>query len=229
MKPSRPTLAAAALTVALIASAGVAGYQLFACGGAASFGQDTNVISLLRAAPCALGERYHCQAMVRAVDGLRGLGKDRALTILQSYLDEVGPQGDPRQKQKVLLVCRLLFVNPQGWRPPRLGHAEPDVAPDAAQSFPLFPIALSKNVPFLLVRGYAAAGYSGDTPEKCVQLCQALNLISADLAEVNYRSAAEDLIQGNEFQRLYLASQERMNMAALILAQADPEGGVRSK
>ncbi len=131
------------------------------------------------------------------------------------------------QGKKVLLVCRLLFFNSGGWRTPRLGHAEPDVDLRVAERFPLFPMALSHGVPFLLVRGYASGGHSEDTPERCVELCETLSLITADLSEEGFQKAAPDLIESEAFQALYLDPKGRREAAAMILGQAASAPAVR--
>ncbi len=79
---------------------------------------------------------------------------------------------------------------------------------------------LSHRVPFLLVGGYNAGGYSGDTPEKCVQLCEKFSIIKDDLPEEGFEKAAQDLIQSEIFQKLYLTADGRNEAAQMILAQA---------
>jgi len=94
------------------------------------------------------GEWYHCEQMVRAVNSLRRLGKEEALAVLKNHLRENDRYASPDQYWKLHLVCRLLFVNPQGWKFPRLGHAFPEIDWKVAEQLPQFPIALSHGVPF---------------------------------------------------------------------------------
>jgi hypothetical protein len=176
----------------------------------------------LTAAPCIRGEFYRCGSMVRAVNDLRRLGKEQALATLRSHLSDAGAGGDPAEREKLLMICRVLFVNPAGWHPPRLGHPEPEIDPESVKLFPLFPIAMAHNVPFLLVRGYASGGYSGDTPEKCVQSCQELSLIPSDLPEKGFTEAAYELIRSPQFKKLYPAAKDIDEVSKMILAQAQP-------
>lgn len=81
---------------------------------------------------------------------------------------------------------------------------------------------MSHNVPFLLIRGYISGGYSGDTPEKCVESCRALNLIPADLSETDFEKAAVDLTGSDEFRKLYLAGNDVDGAKKMVLAQAKP-------
>jgi hypothetical protein len=159
--------------------------------------------------------------MVRAVNRLRAMGKEQALAALRNHLRTVGTTGDPMQGKKVLLVCRLLFANPAGWHAPRLGHPEPDVDLRTAERFPLFPIAVSRGVPFLLVRGYASGGRSEDTPQKCVEFCEGLSLITADLREEGFQKAAGDLIKTDLFQGLYLDPKSKREATEMIMRQAE--------
>jgi hypothetical protein len=199
-------------------------FTAFTVAHAAASGAEVSSASTLTNAPCIRGEFYHCDRMVRAVNDLRRLGKDRALATLRSYLSEVGPGGDPGEREKVLMICRVLFVNPAGWPPPRLGHPEPEIDLETVKLFPLFPIAMAHNVPFLLVRGYASGGYSDDTPQKCLQVCQELSLIPSDLPEKGFTEAAHELIQSPQFKKLYPAAKDRDEASRMILAQAEPAG-----
>jgi hypothetical protein len=184
-------------------------------------GQDTNVVAiLLRASPYIDGNSYRCSDMVHAVNGLRRLGKGPAIGVLQNYLRENGIEGDLQQRNKILIICRMLFVNPNGWKIPRLGQPDPEVDWTIADKFPLFPIAVSNGVPFLLIRGYNAIGYSGDTPEKCVELCAGFSLVPDDFREGDYENAARELVQSENFQKLYSDSQKRKQWGEMILNQA---------
>src|ERR1041384_7012003 len=93
----------------------------------ASAAQDTNAAALLARAPLIRGDSYRCEDMVLAVNCLRHLGKERALTALKDYLRNNDPYAAPGEHKKILLVCRLLFTNPQGWKAPRLGPPIPEI------------------------------------------------------------------------------------------------------
>src|SRR5262245_4229523 len=71
--------------------------------------------AMLDRIPMVAGRRYRCEEMVRVVNYLRKMGKEKSLSALRQYL------GRTRNHGEVLLVCRLLFVNPKGWQPPILG------------------------------------------------------------------------------------------------------------
>src|SRR5690349_17219248 len=76
-------------------------------------------IAMLKKAPSIVGDRYQCREMVQVVNHLRELGKDRSLAVLRDYLMGGGDH------DKVLIICRLLFINPKGWEPPILGECVP--------------------------------------------------------------------------------------------------------
>ena len=181
-------------------------------------------ISVVKKLPCdtVYGSRYNSKAMVQCVNELRRLGKKRALAALRRHIERNGIRGDPREEEKVLLVCRLLFVNPAGWQPPRLGAPGPEVASDLIEEFPLFPIALEKGVPFLLLEGYRGGGFSSDTGGRCVQLCESFSIITGDLPEVGLKNAAHELIRTKAFRRLYIKPSDADRMADMVLRQAGP-------
>jgi hypothetical protein len=79
----------------------------------------------------------------------------------------------------------------------------------------------------LLVRGYASGGYSGDTPEKCIKECEGLPLVAKDLSEEGFERAANDLINSDNFQRLYLSETGKADSVKMILAQAQLVGGLK--
>jgi hypothetical protein len=178
--------------------------------------------SLVRKAPNISGYQYQTDAMVESINGLRRLGKDKALAVLRQYYDEVGDSGDPGQRKKLFLICRLLFVNPQGWKTPGLGHPEPEINWDLHEQFPLFPLALSGGVPFVLVSGYIAGGYTSDTPDKCIELCRGFSLITSDLPTTNHLDAAIDLVQSEKFKRLYSDTNDLPNVSEMVMRQVEP-------
>ena len=181
---------------------------------------DTNAIALLSKAPAIRGQTYSCGDMVRAVNSLRHLGKEGALAVLKNHLRQNDQDASPQQHWKLHLVCRLLFVNPEGWKYPRLGQPFPDVDWAVAERLPQFPMILSQGVPFLLLRGYGMGGYTSDTGEKCVELCEKFPLISADLPEKGFQEAAQELIKNETFQKLYSTPEGRKEATEMILAQA---------
>lgn len=163
----------------------------------------TATIGKLANAPRIEGNSYNCNDMVSCVNSLRRLGKTEALSSLRAHIRQNGQTGDPREESKSLLVCRLLFDNPAGWKPPRLGAPSPDVNWKIAGEFPLFPIAWAQGVPFLLLNGYQSGGFTSDTGAACVKICEGLPLISTDLPDSGYVEAAEALIVSERFRRLY--------------------------
>jgi hypothetical protein len=182
--------------------------------------QVTNAVVLVRNAPLIDGSSFCCDAMVRAVNSLRRLGKNDALEVLRTNLRENGNVAASEQNEKILLICRLLFVNPQGWKQPRLGQPDPDVDRRESEKIPLFPLILSHGTPFLLVRGYEASGYTSDTADKCVELCEKFSLILDDLPEKDYENAARELIRTETFKNLYLTAENRNAAEKMVLAQA---------
>jgi hypothetical protein len=167
--------------------------------------------------------------MVQVVNHLRKLGKERSLAVLREYLLTKATNKevfDSEANEKVLFICRLLFVNPKGWQPPGLGSPGPNFNAQVAKHFRLFPIAISNGVPFLLIRGYELGG-NPEHATDCVQHCEGLSLIEKDYPLAGYEKAARDLIQTDSFYQLYEPLYEPFYkadspraMAEMILRQA---------
>ncbi len=167
---------------------------------------------ILSKAPSILrSQTYRCRDMVEVVNHLRRLGKDKALTVLREYLEISG------EDDRVLVICRLLFVNPKGWNPPGLGEPSPPINWKVAKEFPLFPIALSDRVPFLLV-GYQLGGMP-EWAGRCLKLCEGLSLVEHDYPLSGYEKAARALIQTAAFRQLYQKYSPEI-LEERILAQA---------
>jgi hypothetical protein len=67
---------------------------------------------MMRNAPSLSGESYRCETTAKLVNYLRGLGKEQTLTILRNYVRRGSRGYDVDHGERVVLLCRLLFVNP---------------------------------------------------------------------------------------------------------------------
>jgi hypothetical protein len=163
---------------------------------------------------------YQPNKLITTVNTLRALGKERALEILRIY--EARDPTDLKKNQDVEIICRFLFVRPAGWEPPTLGAAVPDTTFDGERRFSRFPIAVSNDVPFLLVAGYNVGG-GGPHGWSTLMDCRELSLISKDLPTTDGEraiAAAEALTSSDAFNHLY-RDQEQLAMArSFVLGQA---------
>jgi hypothetical protein len=177
---------------------------------------DHGEFAFLKHAPEIYGDTYQCGEIVQTVNQLRKLGKEKCLTALRKYVVSA------ENNETVLIVCRLMFVNPKGWEPPHLGSSNPKINAKVAKQFPLFPIAISNGVPFLLIRGYDIGGVP-EQATKCLKLCEGLSLIEKDYPLTGYEKAARDLVQMDAFRLLYEPRYDAENsrgMARMIMHQA---------
>jgi hypothetical protein len=171
-------------------------------------------VAIVKAAPSVHASTYKCGKMVWVVNYLRRLGKEKSLTALRKYLASGG------EHNKVIVICRLLFANPKGWATPKLGQPVPEINASGVRQMPMFPLALSNRVPFLLVEGYDIIG----VPESALlslQLCEGLALVTEDYPITGHEKAARDLVNKASFLQLY-EPQQRREMAEIILRQAKP-------
>jgi hypothetical protein len=101
------------------------------------------------------GHRHDPAALIRAVNHLREFGRNQTLALLQELADSTPPG-----PESALLVARVLFPrSSSGAPPPELRLGAPDMGPplDPAD-FPLFPVAVHREIPFVLVGGYRLGG-----------------------------------------------------------------------
>jgi hypothetical protein len=202
------------MKITLIASV----FLFLNCGFYGSGHAQTPDIEYLKKIPWNSGYKYRCDDMVRAVNHLRSLGKEKAIEVLDEYVT----QPDPTGTENALYICRLLFVSTNGWKALSLGQVAPTINTNARARFPLFPVAITNGVPFFLVEGYRGGG-RGSSPIMCVESCKGLSLIPADLSGTNYDVAALALTQSREFLELYPKSPEREEMTEMIVRQAKRE------
>ena len=177
---------------------------------------NTSNLDIIKQAP-AIDSDYHCRDMVRAVNYLRSVGKDKALAMLRDYCKE--NYGSGKEDAKVNMICKLLFVNPKGWPRSILGMPVPRVTTNGMVQFPIFPLALSDGVPFMLVSGYQGSGQF-DSPLMTLKMCDELSVITEDMPQTNYDSAAHSLVNSTNFSQLYVDPRDTVVMTDFIYTQA---------
>jgi hypothetical protein len=163
---------------------------------------------------------YRCKDMVPCVNTLRRAGKIGALQAMQQYVQIHKQSGNPLQEQMLIYVCQILFINPEGWA--QLG-GDPETDESIAKSFPIFPIAMSDGVPFLLIEGHVIDGVPATSATEQLRKCEDLQVIGRDLPTKDFKKAAQDLIHTELFQNLYKNPHDRDRMAQEILNQADED------
>lgn len=178
--------------------------------GCASIKDDAK-LDIVDRTPKIAGYHYRCDDMIKTVNMLRRCGKPQALAILRKY--SLTHSNDLYQADRVALICFLLFKNSRMWGNTRFGAPAPDINVNiASTNYPLFPLALSDGVPFLLVNGYiVGGGIGGSARERSLAFitqCEDLPMISEDLPTRGYRRAAEDLISSPQFRNLYANTNE---------------------
>ncbi|MBI5487590.1 MAG: hypothetical protein HY905_09675 [Deltaproteobacteria bacterium] len=105
------------------------------------------------------GAQFDPRPLIRAVNALQPLGKERALAAISEYLRVVSPYEDGGY-EGTLLVLRTLFDVPEaeGGLPPMLVGAPSPPAPEDPGLLPRFPLLFAGDIPFLAVRGYMLGG-----------------------------------------------------------------------
>lgn len=120
------------------------------------------LLELLAAVP-SYDDTLEPLALVRAVNALHALGKDRALAVVDEFLRVSSWLDDPG-REGVFLVMRALFDVPAAGMPPMMVGAPSPAPPQDPALAPRFPLVIVDDVPFKLVRGYMLAGHA-EPPE----------------------------------------------------------------
>jgi len=165
------------------------------------------------------GSFYRCRDMINCVNTLRHAGKSAAIQALERY-DQLHPEDVGPLDRKLIYVCRLLFVGTNAWPHLNLGRPVPETDYIIDNRFPLFPIALSDGVPFMLVNGSQMYGMPSTTGAYDVRKCRDFQLIDHDYPTKGFERAAQDLIQSELFQKLYKDPLDKEQMTQEILNQA---------
>jgi hypothetical protein len=110
------------------------------------------------------GGSYNPRFVIRAVNALQPLGKERALAVIDEFL-RVASHWDDDGREGMFLVLRTLFdvpADPGYMRRMMVGAAGPE--PKDPKLLPRFPVALEQDIPLLTVSGYTLAGQA-EPPE----------------------------------------------------------------
>ena len=111
------------------------------------------------------GWDYNPRKVIRAVNLLQPLGKEKALAAIDEFL-RVSPYWDDDGRDGVFLVLRTLFDVPEDpdHMPPMFVGAPMPSEPKDKEKAPRFPIVIEGDIPFLLVEGYMLGGQA-EQPE----------------------------------------------------------------
>jgi hypothetical protein len=105
------------------------------------------------------GSRFNPRLLIRAVNLLQPLGKEKALDVIAEYL-RVTPGFQDDGREGMFLVLRALFDVPEspGYMPRMLVGAPQPSEPADHKLLPRFPLTIEQGVPLLLVEGYILGG-----------------------------------------------------------------------
>jgi len=105
------------------------------------------------------GESYDPLKLIRVINALQPLGKEKALAAISEYL-RVCSRYDDEGCDGLFLILRALFEVPAdpGYMPRMLVGAPWPPEPSDRRLIPRFPIWLQDDIPILMVSGYRLAG-----------------------------------------------------------------------
>jgi hypothetical protein len=113
------------------------------------------------------GWGYNPRGVIRAVNALQPLGKEKALAAVAEYLRIAPYWLEGPGVNGMFLVLRTLFEipNPPGHMPVMLVGQPSPMGPEDLTKIPRFPIYIQDDIPFLMVSGYSLFGQAED-PKK---------------------------------------------------------------
>ena len=137
-------------------------------------------LRLIHQSPRIQGRGFDPVALIRAVNALRMLGKEGAIEALRTY-HELATSDDPSlfrydlDEQRVFLIAMLLFVRKDGVRRmPMLHIGATDLDQrrgNTSEEWPVFPLAIQDDCPFLLVTGYTLTSGLPESPMDYLSYC----------------------------------------------------------
>jgi hypothetical protein len=200
-----------------------------------------NLIDLLSRVRFHTGTAWHDPGpLIRAVNALQPLGKEKALAAIEEYLRCAGHL----RGEGVFFVLRTLFDVPSepGYLPGIYDRGQADHrGPADPKLLPRFPIALEGDIPFLIMGPAEWEGPGFPTPEKEIPYFRRLALRSKPLNPTTRPFAAIDELTGwprwyfkpqDEFARLQvgllpkeLDAQAGRLLGSVLRYEEDPCGG----
>jgi hypothetical protein len=109
-------------------------------------------VKAIHNSPRVYGGAFNPLGLIRAVNTLHPLGKERAIDALRAYFQLSRRRHDHLfDEQRIFLIVRVLFDGEM----PRMNIGGPDAD---ETGWPLFPITVVDDVPFMVCNGYSLTG-----------------------------------------------------------------------
>jgi hypothetical protein len=169
-------------------------------------------------------------ALIRAVNALRPLGKERALAVLERYIQFARDRGDliGHDQEVVFWIVRVLF------EPIRLDNRIPEpaiavflVPRDSVEAlnWPLNPMAVSADIRFMVGRRIGMGGHP-EQPASHIRWARLHGVIRDDplVPTANPLAAAEKILSSRRFQALDYFARTQATMSVRSQALAMVEG-----
>jgi hypothetical protein len=145
------------------------------------------------------GFRFNPTAVLRAHNRFQGQPRERSQQQLLTLAE------DPRYSDNTLIVARVLYVSNASQRYPVLQHGRPDIEPPSLEAFPIFPLHITRDTPFLLIGGYILGGEPPPVREYLLWCARECHVRPAQLTpEDDPLATVDSLLQSDEWKRVTL-------------------------
>lgn len=178
-------------------------------------------------APSLAGWAFDPAALVRMVNGLQGLGEAESTRIVRAYaasLDrrERGGEGGYAGLGRLYLVARLLWQpasERQAWPALRMGRPDIELPPPDSL-WPLLPLAMSWELPFLLAGSYKIGGALVAATETIARMLEQAGWRGRALCPEGDALGAMQALIDSPLWRVRISEAHRGRVEAMLLAQA---------
>jgi hypothetical protein len=174
--------------------------------------------------------------LIRAVNALQPLGKERALTVLQKYAELTRSFDYGSDQEIVFWIIRLLFkpIRPEDRIPPPATGVSLDERPLRLErrpfveelNWPLNPLAVSADVPFMVGTRVGAGSGQSELPSTYIDWARLHGVIRDGplVPTANPVAAAETILESYKFMGLDDFSRAEATKAIRLQASAMVEG-----
>ena len=177
----------------------------------------SKTMQIINGAPSYHQEDFNPAKLVRAVNHLVPLGKEKAVSELREFMKiacrdqwiarRIEENIDTSDSTCVFLIVRLLFeCDPESEKWPHIATVPflPTPEKEDEAFWPMYPVHMEGDLPFLLVR-WGALGGAPDEPERHVDWAEKHGRIRTTLLKpsVNPIAAAREISGRPQTQRLY--------------------------
>jgi hypothetical protein len=164
-------------------------------------------------APRVYGGGFNPLGLIRAVNILHPMGKEKAIAALRTYNTLCQSNRHAFNKKRIFLIVRILF-EPIQESMPRMSIGAPDAE---ERGWPIFPLTLIDDIPFMVCNGYSLHGRA-ESPLVHIEFAEKSCLLRAKplAPSASPARAAQRLLDGHSEIKEYHRQEIRLQAMRVI-------------